>query len=303
MTIRERLLYGSEQQQYEAITLARARVNEPLLRRLLGEDNEESIKGLVLAVRQAELPSVMEQNQLRSVIGDFVSSGKESLMCWYAVIALINLGDFSDGRLHSLVELTRQVAHSFPANGSIGNMLLLLDVLDETLRMLSQFRANSFAGEAVKQWYDDGFALGVGGKEEALYALGALGDESYKGFVQFKVTQATEENERNAAQAALNHWGIADYDTIKQQTKLKNAANKGGGCFIATAVFDSPIAPQVMRLREFRDHWLLPTFFGRILVSAYGAVSPSISDWIFMRPSLKRAVRTGLELLVKILPK
>ena len=34
---------------------------------------------------------------------------------------------------------------------------------------------------------------------------------------------------------------------------------EGGGCLIATATYDSELAPQVQQLRELRDHKLLQT--------------------------------------------
>ena len=136
--------------------------------------------------------------------------------------------------------------------------------------------------------------------------MGSLGDDSYKEFVQFKATQASEAHERTTAQVALSHWGVADYDTISAIASRARpqfiSPQKTGGCFIATTVFDSPEAPQVMRLREFRDYWLLPSLCGRALVRLYCVMSPPIATCIADRPLLKRTVRRGLEFLVKILP-
>jgi uncharacterized repeat protein (TIGR01451 family) len=66
------------------------------------------------------------------------------------------------------------------------------------------------------------------------------------------------------------------------------------GCFIATAAFGSPLAPQVQVLRAFRDHYLLPNTPGRWLVQHYETVSPSLADAIRDRAALRGLVRVGL---------
>ncbi|KAG2479574.1 MAG: Peptidyl-prolyl isomerase, partial [Nitrosopumilales archaeon] len=56
----------------------------------------------------------------------------------------------------------------------------------------------------------------------------------------------------------------------------------GGGCLIATATFDSELAPQVQQLRELRDNTLLKTESGSIFMTGfnqfYYSFSPTIAD-------------------------
>ena len=57
------------------------------------------------------------------------------------------------------------------------------------------------------------------------------------------------------------------------------------GCYVATAVYGSYDCPEVWTLRRFRDETLAPTWYGRLFIRAYYAVSPAAvrlfgeSDW------------------------
>jgi hypothetical protein len=69
-------------------------------------------------------------------------------------------------------------------------------------------------------------------------------------------------------------------------------------CFIATAAYGSPLAPQLHVLRKFRDH-CLPDF----IVETYYRVSPPIARYIQRRVRVRMFVRCCLEPVVKILRK
>ena len=72
----------------------------------------------------------------------------------------------------------------------------------------------------------------------------------------------------------------------------------GGGCFIATAAFGTPMAEEVRALSKFRDECLLTNSPGRTFVKAYYKTSPPIADFIRNKPILKAMVRAGLKPLV-----
>src|SRR5262249_36058760 len=72
----------------------------------------------------------------------------------------------------------------------------------------------------------------------------------------------------------------------------------GSGCFIATAAFGSPIAPEVQTLRSFRDNVLLQTrageqFFTRFYEHYY-RVSPLIVGAMHENSAVKDIVRWSL---------
>ena len=47
------------------------------------------------------------------------------------------------------------------------------------------------------------------------------------------------------------------------------------GCYVATSVYGSYDCPEVWTLRRFRDDVLAETWYGRLFIRAYYAVSPT----------------------------
>ena len=85
---------------------------------------------------------------------------------------------------------------------------------------------------------------------------------------------------------ATNYLGI----------ELKKSDN--GGCLIATASFDSELAPQVQLLREIRDNTILQTKFGSAFMTGfnqfYYSFSPAIADYERENLIFKEAVKLTL---------
>lgn len=84
------------------------------------------------------------------------------------------------------------------------------------------------------------------------------------------------------------------------QDATESSAGKGG-CFIATAAYGSYLDPHVQVLRTFRDEYLLPTSWGRVLVDEYYRYSPPIADFVDKHALARFAVRTALAPIVFIL--
>ena len=50
-------------------------------------------------------------------------------------------------------------------------------------------------------------------------------------------------------------------------------------CFIATAVYGTPLHPKIDLLRKFRDDWLYGRLIGRMAIRTYYEVSPPIARY------------------------
>jgi len=70
--------------------------------------------------------------------------------------------------------------------------------------------------------------------------------------------------------------------------------DKGGGCFIATAAYGSPLHPHVEVLRDFRDKYLMPNTLGHKFVYIYYRYSPFLANIVARHKALKIAVQIHL---------
>lgn len=74
-------------------------------------------------------------------------------------------------------------------------------------------------------------------------------------------------------------------------------------CFIATAAYGTPMAPQINVLRGFRDRVLLPDSFGKRLVGAYYTVSPPLAGLLAKVDPLRAMTRALLQPIIAHLEK
>jgi len=72
----------------------------------------------------------------------------------------------------------------------------------------------------------------------------------------------------------------------------------GGGCFIATAVYGTEMAKEVIALKRFRDNYLMNNRAGQAFVRWYYKHSPPVANFIRDKKLLKATVRVGLRPLL-----
>lgn len=80
----------------------------------------------------------------------------------------------------------------------------------------------------------------------------------------------------------------------KERGSSSNAEAKTGPCFIATAVYGSPLAPEVEVFRQFRDETLLSSKLGTLFVRTYYSFSPPLAFLVSKMQFLKSITRLFL---------
>lgn len=63
---------------------------------------------------------------------------------------------------------------------------------------------------------------------------------------------------------------------ILEPSKPVQQQTQSGGCYVATAVYGSYDCPEVWTLRRFRDNILAETWYGRVFIRSYYAISPTL---------------------------
>ncbi len=63
---------------------------------------------------------------------------------------------------------------------------------------------------------------------------------------------------------------------ITKYTYTSTSTSSNNGCYIATAVYGSYDCPEVWVLRRYRDYKLMNSFWGRLFVKGYYAISPTL---------------------------
>jgi len=77
----------------------------------------------------------------------------------------------------------------------------------------------------------------------------------------------------------------------KDITVQDNLYTIQSGCFIATTVYYKSTAPELVMLRNFRDHYLAKSIIGRKFILIYEFFSPPLANFIRKREQLQTIVR------------
>lgn len=93
-------------------------------------------------------------------------------------------------------------------------------------------------------------------------------------------------------------YRLRELDPTFIETKQIETANEGG-CYVATCVYGSYDCPQVWTLRRYRDDTLGSTWYGRMFIRVYYAISPTIVKWFGKTKWFKKIWQGKLDRMVK----
>jgi len=91
----------------------------------------------------------------------------------------------------------------------------------------------------------------------------------------------------------------SDYQARAQEKVRVILSRKDGCCYIATAVYGSYDAPEVLCLRQFRDETLSAFLFGRLFIRVYYFLSPPIARRLKNMRRTNAVVRRMLDVFIQ----
>ncbi len=86
-------------------------------------------------------------------------------------------------------------------------------------------------------------------------------------------------------------------------TNFQNSSASSSICFVATAAFGTPWAPEIDVLRRWRDTVLVKSIAGRLFIAVYYKVGPYIAKVVEKSALLKQLVRNMIYELIRVLSK
>ena len=119
--------------------------------------------------------------------------------------------------------------------------------------------------------------------------------------MQFEPSVGTTERLIRAELIEEYAKAINEFDPTFESPSAQAAANPSGGCYVATCVYGSYDCPEVWTLRRYRDNTLGSTWYGRMFIRVYYAISPTFVKWFGKTKWFKKLWRGKLDRMVKSL--
>ena len=104
---------------------------------------------------------------------------------------------------------------------------------------------------------------------------------------------------KNAYITELNQITSVHNEPYIQELIKKMNLLKTKGCYVATAVYGSYDCPEVWTLRRFRDYKLASTWWGRVFIHTYYAISPTLVKWFGETKWFKKLWKGKLDRMIE----
>lgn len=207
------LRFGEIEEQVEAITIIQGRAPKNILSFAIPGERER-----VEALEKSSGKLSLET--FRDALLEVAKQRKSAFNVWYALVALVELGDRSDEVLRELIEFSdswfRTLDNMREGTQALFAFFIGRAVQEETLRALSFFRGSSIAASAITNAFEEKILSSSHitiEKKNTIYALAALGDFSTKERLEYLVAKD------RAPRIALELYGRATYDEIKEKVE------------------------------------------------------------------------------------
>lgn len=124
--------------------------------------------------------------------------------------------------------------------------------------------------------------------------------EAAKFLVFARADVNAETKKGNSPRTLAEKKGHADVARYLKSVGGKTSGSSGSssGCYIATAVYNSYDAPEVLCLRRFRDEVISTYIFGRLFIKLYYRFSPYYAEKLKKTRHINVAVRKALDKIV-----
>ncbi len=218
------LRFGNDEDRIEAITLIQGRVSSMFLLATLGLRAE----ALEKALDQEKLQKKLDVKLVRPALSGTAKDRKgNSVVRWYALTALAELGDRSDEVAQLLIE-TAEILLTLCKRQDIGSQIAGFALEDgiqkETLRALSYFAGSGKVRDALIDALQGHRFVGYQHISSpwsyAVYALSAFGDPSAREHLEYWAMHG-DEMARRRAQVALELFGKTTFDEVQAKVKAE----------------------------------------------------------------------------------
>ncbi len=223
--------FGEEKDQIEAMIVIQGRVPTSLMKYTFLEDRTEALK-------KAHGP--LELHHVQDPLDEVIKEKKHSFISqWFALLTLVELGDRREEVLKNLISFstlyTKATDSTLKTNSKLSMYLIANQVnclIEETVRALTSFRGNAIARDTIIKIQDGELFHGsyvhpsyshpylYVRQEDSICALGAIGDPSERGRLEYIANRGSK-SIRKAAKVALELYGKATYDEIKAKVESK----------------------------------------------------------------------------------